>query len=53
MSIIKRVIGNIKESRQRILEGKVNCVPIPFPRFRKEFPGIQQKTYYLVSGTII
>lgn len=50
MSLVKRVISGIKEARQRVIEGKVNCIPVPFPRFRKEFPGIQQKTYYLVSG---
>lgn len=50
MSLVKRVIDNIKEARQRVIEGKVNCIPIPFPRFRTEFPGIQQKTYYLISG---
>lgn len=50
MKLISRVIGNIKEARDRIFSGKINCIPIPFPRFRAEFPGIQQKTYYLVSG---
>lgn len=51
MNLINRVINNIKEARDRVLQGKVNCIPIPFPRFRAEFPGIQQKTYYLISGS--
>ena len=50
MKLIKKVLYNIKEARKRVLEGKINCIPVPFPRFRQEFPGIQQKTYYLVSG---
>lgn len=50
MSLINRVFNSIKDSRERVLKGLVNCIPTPFPRFRKEFPGIQQKTYYLVSG---
>lgn len=50
MSLINKVIVGIKEARERVLNGKVNCIPIPFPRFRIEFPGIQQKTYYLISG---
>lgn len=50
MSLIHKVISNIKEARDRVLSGKVNCIPMPFPRFRSEFPGIQQKTYYLISG---
>lgn len=53
MSLINKVINNIKEARARILEGKINCIPVPFPRFRTEFPGIQRKTYYLISGIII
>lgn len=50
MSLVNNVINNIKEARNRIFEGKINCIPVPFPRFRTEFPGIQQKTYYLISG---
>lgn len=50
MSLIRRVINNVKEARNRIFEGKINCIPISFPRFRREFPGIRKKTYYLVSG---
>lgn len=50
MSLVRRVISNIKEARNRIYEGKINCIPITFQRFRKEFPGIRKKTYYLVSG---
>lgn len=50
MSLISRVVDNIKSNRDRVLGGLINCIPIPFPRFRQEFPGIQQKTYYLVSG---
>lgn len=53
MSLVNNVINNIKEARNRIFEGKINCIPVPFPRFRTEFPGIQQKTYYLISGIII
>lgn len=50
MKLISKVISNIKEARDRVLAGKINCIPIPFNRFRSEFPGIQQKTYYLISG---
>lgn len=50
MGVINRVLQNIKERRERVLSGKINCIPVPFPRFRNVFPGIEQKRYFLVSG---
>lgn len=49
-SLIQRVLQNAKERRDRILSGKVNCIPSPFRTFRYDFPGIELGTYYLVSG---
>lgn len=51
MSLIQRVLQNAEERRQRILSGKVNCIPSPFNSFRYDFPGVEQGTYYLVSGS--
>lgn len=48
--LIQRVLHNAKERRERILEGKVNCIPSPFKTFRYDFPGVELGTYYLVSG---
>lgn len=39
-----------RNSRDRVLNGLVNCIPFPFDRFRKQLPGIQQALYYLISG---
>lgn len=50
MSLIERVLGGLEERRQRVLTGKINCIPSPFKGFQQDFPGIQQGTYYLVSG---
>lgn len=50
MSLVQRVIQNAKERRQRILEGKVNCIPSPFKVFRYDYPGVELGTYYLISG---
>ena len=44
---IKRVL---EECRDVILRGGVNCIPAPFPRFRKYFPGVRKKFYYVVTG---
>ena len=50
MSLIERVISNIKDRRQRLLDGNINSIPLPFNRFRNELPGIEQGKYILVSG---
>lgn len=46
MSLIQRVLSNLEERRQRILNGQINCIPSPF----SIFPGIEQGMYYLLSG---
>lgn len=50
MGLIKRVLTEAKDRRERILSGKVNCIPSPFRTFRYDFPGVELGTYYLVSG---
>ena len=46
----KRVIDFMTERRERILSGKVNCIPSPFVRFSEDFLGIEQDTYYCVTS---
>lgn len=41
---------NLIEARNNVLQGRVNCIPWPFRRFREEVPGIRKKFYYLISG---
>lgn len=50
MSLTQRVVKSIEERRERILEGKVNCIPSPFKTFRYDFPGTELATYYLLTG---
>jgi len=42
MSLFERTLNFVKERRDRILSGKINCIPIPFKRFSQEWPGIEQ-----------
>lgn len=49
-SLRESIISSLEESRNNILNGGINCIPIPFLRFRNDFPGIRKKFYYLVSG---
>lgn len=49
-NLINRVIKLLKDRRDKILNGDINCIPLPFKRFRNELPGIEQGSYYLLSG---
>lgn len=50
MELFDRVYSNLQASRDKVLNGGINCIPMNFPRFRKEFPGIEQKTYAIVTA---
>lgn len=50
MSLTQRVLLNLKERREKVLAGGINCIPSPFKNFSRDFPGIEQGKYYLVSG---
>jgi hypothetical protein len=41
-SLFNRTFKTIVNKRQRLLEGKINCIPTGFPRFENEFPGLEQ-----------
>jgi hypothetical protein len=49
-SLYDRVFNTLVERRERILSGKINCIPWSLPRFEEENPGIEQGKYYLVSA---
>ena len=47
----ERIIKGLEDRRNKILNGGVNCIPLPFTRFRNELPGLEQSCYYLISGS--
>lgn len=49
-SLVDRTLQSMKDRRQRILDGGVNCVPSPFKRFSEDFCGIEQDTYYCITS---
>lgn len=49
-SLYNRVYNTIVEKRDRILSGKINCIPWGLPRFENENPGIEQGKYYLFTA---
>lgn len=46
----ERVVQNLKERRERILSGNLNCIPSPFKRFSNDFIGIEQSCYTTVTS---
>lgn len=49
-SLRERMVSNLKDRRQRLIDGNVNSIPSPFPRFSNDFIGIEQGTYYTVTS---
>lgn len=45
-----RIVKTLIDRRDKVLNGKINCIPLPFRRFREDLAGIEQGTYYLISG---
>ncbi len=50
MKLVERVLVNLENKRNRIIQGQINCIPSPFKNFTNDFPGIEQGKYYCVSG---
>jgi len=50
MTLFERVVTNLEERRERVLSGKINCIPCPFHRFREEWSGIEQGKYYGITA---
>jgi hypothetical protein len=49
-SLFNRVYADLIERRERVLSGKINCLPWGLPRFENEIPGIEQGKYYLITA---
>ena len=45
------VIGNLIKRRENVLKGGVNCIPLPFERFRSEIPGVEQGQYIVITAS--
>lgn len=50
MNYFNDVLNYLEEKRQRALNGLYNCIPLPFPRFRNLFPGIQMSKYFICTA---
>ncbi len=50
LSTTGSVIDNLEERRKNLMRGGVNCIPLPFERFRSEIPGVEQGQYVVVTA---
>ena len=50
MSLYDRVYSNLIERRERLLNGRINCIPWGLPRFENHLPGVEQGKYYLITA---
>lgn len=46
-----RVLNNLKERRNRLLNNKLNCIPSPFQRFSNDFVGLEQDCMYCITSS--
>ena len=45
------VIQSLIKRKENIEKGGVNCIPLPFERFRQDIPGIEQGQYVIVTAS--
>lgn len=50
MSLRERTNEVLRARRQRLLNGGINTIPSPFVRFKHDFLGWEQATYYIVTS---
>lgn len=48
--LFSRVHKQLRNRRERILDGKINCIPWNLPRFEQECPGIEQGKFYMITA---
>lgn len=51
MGLIQRTIDYLQQRREKIIEGGINSIPTPFPRFADDFIGIEQGKFVVITST--
>lgn len=51
MGLKDRVLLNLEDRRQKVLNGGINSIPTPFKRFSEDFIGVEQGKYYCVTAS--
>lgn len=51
MNLTERTLNYLQERKDKILNGGINSIPSPFPRFSSDFIGVEQGKYYCVTAS--
>lgn len=51
MSRFEEVQAENLQRRERVVEGKFNCLPFPFKRFSRIYPGFEQSKYVCITAS--
>lgn len=51
MNLFEKVMADNQLRHQRLEEGKLNCIPFPFSRSRKVYPGVEQGKYLIITAS--
>ena len=49
-SLFSRTLQTVETKRERLLNGKINCIPWGLPRFENICPGIEQGKYIQITA---
>lgn len=47
---MSEVLDDLQKRRNNLLGGGINCIPLPFERFRSELPGVEQEQYIVLTA---
>lgn len=50
MSLFEDITGEVKRNKDKVINGGMNSIPLPFTRFDEAMPGIERETYYQISA---
>ena len=50
MGLVDRVLNDIDSRAEKVLNGGINSIPTPFPRFSNHFLGVEQRKMYVVTA---
>ena len=50
MDAFEKALADLQLRRNRIIEGKINCIPLEFPRLGESYYGLEQVGYNIYTA---
>lgn len=51
LELYERVIQGLRDRRENVINGGINCIPFNLPRFEEELPGVEKRQMYGVTAS--